>query len=73
MKGFPDININATIADGLNGSRFEGWLLDITSTEKGWAVRLQREGQKQAIAINPNFTAAVVEAILAARISDLSA
>lgn len=67
-----DIDINAIVTDALNGSQFDGWRLDISSTEKGWAVRLRKGGQKQAIAISPNFSAAVAEAVIAARISDLS-
>ena len=67
------MNINSIMADALVRAKFEGWQIDITCTKDAWTVRLRKDGLKHAIGINPHFSAAVAEAILAARISDLSA
>jgi len=53
--------------------RPEGWLIDMGDSEMGWTVRLRKNGAQQAIETGLHLHSCIVGAIIAARISDLSA
>lgn len=48
------------------------WLLTLIERDDGtWECRLRKTGQRQAIGLSPDRRSAVIEAVLAARLSDL--
>ena len=47
------------------------WLLTVIEQADGWEVRLRKAGQRHAIALGQRLPVCIVEAVLAAKISDL--